>query len=287
MAGDGVAVGAGAGAAAGSVIPGLGTAVGAGVGALVGGVADWFSTSAINAANARQGRLNRAFQAEQADKNRTFSQSQLNQQQAFTYNMSSTAYQRAMRDMRRAGLNPMLAYMQGGASTPSGGSPISPGLPSGSQVHLEKQTPGAAIQRAIATSLEFTRMRKEIEQANSNIRLNNAATEREKTQSALNEASTKISNAELPGRDAESQLRKAKADYAKDFVPFDKWKEEALDVVKGMAGVGGGIYLLDKFTKGRSNSAVNVNEGRKLKLKYSDDVLPNRRRGYKGEEDYE
>lgn len=50
--------------------------------------------------------------------NASISQKQMD----FQREMSNTEYQRSMNDMRKAGLNPILAYQKGGASTPAGAS---------------------------------------------------------------------------------------------------------------------------------------------------------------------
>ncbi|AXL14746.1 DNA pilot protein [Microviridae sp.] len=56
-----------------------------------------------------------------AGKNRRFAEHQAQINRQFQRRMSNTAYQRQMRDLKRSGLNPMLAVAKmGGASTPPG-----------------------------------------------------------------------------------------------------------------------------------------------------------------------
>lgn len=104
------------------------------------------NAESTNAFNAQQAAISREFSSQEAEKNR-----------AFQEQMSNSAMVRGVQDMKNAGLNPMLAYSQGGASTPSGA------MPSSAQAAGVTPEVEDSIGKGISTALAFRQQQAQIQ----------------------------------------------------------------------------------------------------------------------------
>lgn len=115
-------------------------------------------------------------------------------QMRWSADMSNTAYQRAVLDLKAAGLNPMLAYQQGGASTPSS---------AGAHMENEKAPLAEGIQRGVNSAVQAASVQ-------SNIKLQDSAVQLQSAQARKVRADAAAAEAELPWAAQNAQQKSEK-----------------------------------------------------------------------------
>lgn len=160
------------------------------------------------------------------------------EQMGFQESQSSTAYQRAMEDMRKAGLNPILAYQQGGASASSGAS----------ATMQDALTPAVnSAMGAVRLKADVDNIRENTEKLRTDQDLNRALQESAKADAFLKATSAKnvsmstlLAGLQVPG--ARNQAAVEDSLFGKVLSFIDRGTKSVggvADVVKPKAGLGG------------------------------------------------
>lgn len=184
--------------------------------------ANWFT--------AEQNAISRDFNMREAEKGRDWSAGQAALVREWEASMSNTAYQRAMADMRAAGLNPLLAAGQGGASTPTAGNP-SGGTASGSGASGQGSVSGGvsttaipmqnALGGALSSAMDAARtigtlenMSATTEKLKADTLVSRAQADQVEADTVLKDATTAVQRGQISVQDQQKALQRAQEIHA-------------------------------------------------------------------------
>lgn len=141
----------------------------------------------------------RQFAADQAALQRTFTSSEAAKQQSFQERMRNTSWQAGIADMEAAGLNPALAYSQGGAASPGGA------MGGGGQGSAGNANLNDVISPAVSSAQHARRLKGEMElMYNQSRHLSNQAAREAASTQLIHEQKT---TAELTNERAQLEMR--------------------------------------------------------------------------------